>query len=188
MQVYKIIKHILSRCQTAQVDGRYRWCHDQILKETVEVVSTAISTNTPNYEKNLIKFVRAGIKSKPKEKPAPNALSLTIDWELRADLETRLKFLDHIAQTSLSPDILIFSNKIKKIIIWELTVPWKEFVEEAYARKKLKYELLETCKNNGWNASCTPIEVGSRGVRCKVSKQGPVKVWQEPEKGKPLKP
>ena len=59
---------------------------------------------------------------------------------------------------------MIFSNKIKKIIIWELTVPWEEHAEKAHERKKFKYdELLETCKNNGWNASCTPIEVGSKG-------------------------
>ena len=46
-----------------------------------------------------------------------------------------------------------------KIIMWELTVPWEE-----NERKKLKYdELVELCKNNGWKAKCTPIEVGSRG-------------------------
>ena len=111
------LKHILSRCQTALTDGRYRWPHDQILKEIVEVVSSAVSTNTPNYEKILKRFVRTGIKSKPKEKPTPNVLSLATDWEVRADLETRLKFPEHIAKTSLHPDILIFSSKIKKILI-----------------------------------------------------------------------
>ena len=60
------LKHILSRCQKALADGRYRWCHDQILKEIGEVVTTAISTNTPNNKKNLIRFIRAGVKSKPK--------------------------------------------------------------------------------------------------------------------------
>ena len=48
--------------------------------------------------------------------------------------------------------------------MWELTVPWEENAEEAHERKKLKYdELVELCKNNGWKAKCTPIEVGSRG-------------------------
>ena len=33
---------------------------------------------------------------------------------------------------------------------WELTVPWKESVEDTHERKKFKSdELLETCKNNG---------------------------------------
>ena len=151
-------KHILSSCQTALADGHYRWRYDLILKEIVAVVSMAISTNIPNYNKSMIIFVRAGVKSKPKEKLTPNALSLATDWEIRADLETRLKFPDHIAQTSFCPDILIFSNKIKKIIIWELTVSWEEHVEEGHEGKKFKYD-----ENNGRNASCTPTDVGSRG-------------------------
>ena len=45
-----------------------------------------------------------------------------------------------------------------------MTVPWDEHVEEAHEQKKFKYdELLETCKNNGWNTCCTPKKVGSRG-------------------------
>ena len=55
----------------------------------------------------------------------------------------------------------------------ELIVPCEEHVEEAHELKKFKYdELLEICKNNGWNASCTRIEVGSWGLftryLCKV--------------------
>ena len=43
----------------------------------------------------------------------------------------------------------------------ELTVPWEENAEEAHERKKLKYdELVELCKNNGWKAKCTPIDLG----------------------------
>ena len=55
---------------------------------------------------------------------------------------------------------------MKKIIMWDLAVPWEEYVEEAHEEKKIKYdELLETCKNDGWNASCTPIEViAQRGL------------------------
>ena len=46
----------------------------------------------------------------------------------------------------------------------EIDSSMEEHVEEVYERKKFKYdELLETCKNNGCNASCTPTEVGSRG-------------------------
>ena len=148
----------------------------------MEVVNTASCTNTPNYEKNVIRFINAGVRSKPREKTTPNALSLATDWELRADLETRLKFQDPIAQTSLRLYILIFSNKIKKILIWELTVPWEEHVQEVHERKKYEYdELLGKCKNNGLYASCAPIAQG-------VSLQGlyarPCQtfVWQEPKK------
>ena len=170
------LKHLLSSCQTALTDGRYKWRHDQILKEIVEVVNTAIRTNTPNYQKNLIKFVRAGVKAKPKEGNTQNTLSLATDWELRADLETRLKFPNHTAQTSLRPDILIFSNKIKKILIWELTVTWKEYAEEAHERKKYKYEeLLEKCKKmdatQAVRQSCSLQDLSARPWQTLVQKK-----------------
>ena len=48
--------------------------------------------------------------------------------------------------------------------MWELTVPWEEYMEEAQDGKKLKYDnLLRQCQSNGWKSSCLPIEVGARG-------------------------
>ena len=158
------LKHILSSCQTALADGRYRWRHDQILKDIAEAVAAAIHTNIPSNDRSTIEFVKAGVKAKPKKKLTPNALSSAADWEVRVDLGKRLKFSVHIFQTALRPDIVTFSNRTRKIIMWELTVPWEENAEEAHERKKLKYdELVELCKNNGWKAKCTPIEVGCRG-------------------------
>ena len=158
------LKHILSSCQTALADGRYRWRHDQILKDIAEAVAAAIHTNIPSNDRSTIEFVKAGVKAKPKKKLTPYALSSAADWEVRADLGKRLKFPVHIVQTALRPDIVIFSNRTRKIIMWELTVPWEENAEEPHERKKLKYyELVELCKNNGWKAKCTLIEVGSRG-------------------------
>ena len=130
------LKHILSSCQTALADGRYRWRHNQILKDIAEAIAAAIHTNIPSNDRSTIEFVKA-----------PNALSSAADWEVRADLGKKLKFPVHIVQTALRPDIVIFSNKRRKIIMWELTVPWVENAEEAHERKKLKYdELVELCK------------------------------------------
>lgn len=158
------LKHILSSCKTALTEGRYRWRHDEILKDIAKIVSTAISNNTLNLDKRAIGFHRAGEKPKKKNKNIANILSPATDWELRVDLGKRLKFPDHIVQTSLRPDLIFFSNNIKKLIMWELTVPWEEHAEEAHERKMLKYDELKTsCKNNGWKSSCLPIEVGVRG-------------------------
>lgn len=158
------LKHILSNCKSALADGRYRWRHDQILKEIAEVVSTAIHTNKPNSNMNFINFIKAGAKPNLKKITAPNCLSCATDWELRVDLGKRLNFPEHISKTRLRPDLVLFSNKLKKVIMWELTVCYEDNAEEANERKKLKYdELLESCRNNGWKASCKPIEVGTRG-------------------------
>ena len=60
------LKHILSSCLTVLVDGRYRWRHNQILKEIVEVVNAVICTNTPNYQKKIDKVCQGRSKSQTK--------------------------------------------------------------------------------------------------------------------------
>ena len=187
---YWSLKNILSSCYTAPEDGRYRWRHDQILKEIVAVVNTAISRNIPNYEKSLIRFIRAGEKSKPKEKSTTNALSLATNWELRADLETRWKFPDHIAQISLRPDISIFSNKIKKnntgidssIGETRRRGPWMEEIQIWWTPRDMQIYWMECMlyANRGL----------FKGVRSKCHYARPCQTlaWQESEKGKPWKP
>ena len=74
-------------------------------------------------------------------------------------------FVPHsIAPTTLRPDMVIFSNSNKKVIMAELTVPWEERMDEAQERKRAKYqELVEQCRSNGWSTLCEPFEVGCRG-------------------------
>ena len=46
----------------------------------------------------------------------------------------------------------------------ELTVPWEERMEEAFERKREKYDsLVSDCHRGGWKARCLPVEVGCRG-------------------------
>lgn len=44
-------------------------------------------------------------------------------WEMRVDLARKLQFPFHIVQTSLRPDIVIWSKEVKRVILIELTVP-----------------------------------------------------------------
>ena len=85
------LKRILSCCQTALADGRYRWHHDQILKDIAEAVAAAIHTNIPSNDRITIEFVKASVKAKSKKKLTPNALSSAADWEVRADLGKKVK-------------------------------------------------------------------------------------------------
>ena len=67
-------------------------------------------------------------------------------------------------QTTLRPDIVLWSAEDKKIIIIELTVPWEEGCDEAHERKSSKYwELKEACQDRGWKTWLFPVEVGCRG-------------------------
>lgn len=73
----------------------------------------------------------------------------------------KLKFPEHITKTiPLRPDI--FPNITRKLLIYELTVPYNENIPLAHKRKRSKYlELNENCKNSlinlMLNQSC-PVE------------------------------
>ncbi|XP_072037291.1 uncharacterized protein [Amphiura filiformis] len=73
-------------------------------------------------------------------------------------------FPREILITTLRPDIVIWSEAGKEVIIGELTVPWEDNIDEAHERKLTKYsELRAECKDRGCKASCYPFEVGRRG-------------------------
>jgi len=87
------------------------------------------------------------------------------------DLGKKLVF-PGIVQTNLRPDIILWSETGKKLIMIELTVLWETRCEEAYERKKAKYtELLIECRERGYRTWRFPIEVGARGF-CSQSVAG----------------
>lgn len=51
------------------------------------------------------------------------------------------------------PDIVLWCDSAKQVLVLELTVPWKVWMEEVHERKRDKYEELKTsCQNRGWRA------------------------------------
>ncbi|XP_072021154.1 uncharacterized protein [Amphiura filiformis] len=91
-------------------------------------------------------------------------LSSANDWCIRADLDGKGGFPREIFITALRPDIVIWSEVGKEVIIGEMTVPWEDNIDESHERKLTKYaELRAECKDRGWKASCYPFEVGCRG-------------------------
>ena len=158
------LKHILSGCPKALGEGRYRWRHDQVLRTLAETVDTAIRTSCFAPKTKQIQFVREGRVPPSKGRSAHGQLSTAQDWQMRVDLGRQLKFPEHVARSTLRPDIVIFSNSTKQVVLCELTVPWEENIEEAFERKMAKYqELVESCRSRKWRASCCPVEIGCRG-------------------------
>nr|BAC82598.1 reverse transcriptase [Takifugu rubripes] len=158
-------EHILSCCPKASGDGRYRWCHDQVLRTLADTVSAAINNckyqNTP---KQSITFVRAGEKAQQQPSSFGGLLTTARHWKLQVDLGRQLNFPEHISATSLCPDMVLTSESMKQVVLVELTVPWEDRLEEANERKRAKYaNLVIECQNNGWKARCEPVEVGCRG-------------------------
>ena len=73
-------------------------------------------------------------------------------------------FPQHIAQTRLRPDMVLWSDAKKIVLIVELTVPWESNMEWAYERKTTRYSDLQSdCTERGWTCKIYPVEVGCRG-------------------------
>ena len=68
-------------------------------------------------ENRVIEFIKVGTKPKKTVKTKPNILSPSTDRELRVDIITGLIFPELIVKTSLCPDLIFFSHKLKKIVM-----------------------------------------------------------------------
>lgn len=83
---------------------------------------------------------------------------------MRVDLDRKLRFPTKITSTSLHPDIVMWSNSSKTVLLVELTIPWEAGMEAAWERKRLKYDdLAAECREAGWKTIIYPVEVGCCG-------------------------
>ena len=118
--------------------------------------------HTVPRKQTFINFVKEGQKV-PATKQTRGILHTSETWEMRIDLGRKLVFPE-VVQTTLRPDIVIWSERSKKLVAVELTVPWEERCDEAFERKSNKYsQLMADCRQAGWSAWLFPVEVGSRG-------------------------
>jgi len=160
------LAHILSGCKIALQQGRYRWRHDRVLQTLADVLETERRNKRPEQRqesRSAIHFVKAGEKGKSRVPIHRGLLREASPWEMRVDLHRKLVFPE-VVLTNLRPDMVLWSEAGKKIILIELTVPWEEGCEEAHERKLSKYqELLESCRAKKWSAWLFPVEVGARG-------------------------
>jgi hypothetical protein len=158
------LEHVLSSCSTALTQGRYRWRHDNVLREVADwLEGEKKKPRRSNSQAGHINFVRPGETAKTEASQKKSILDGATGWNMSVDLGKKLVF-PGIVQTNLRPDIVLWSETGKKLVVIELTVPWETRCEEAFERKKAKYtELLEQCRHRGWRTWLFPIEVGARG-------------------------
>ena len=70
------------------------------------------------------------------------------DWQTRADVNRQLTSPQHMVIRILRPDITLWSQTKKTVVLIELSVPHDERVDEAHERKRLKYEVVvERCRD-----------------------------------------
>ena len=162
------LNHILSGCKVALQQGRYRFRHDQVLREIAAHIDEKRRVNnaSPWKKRKNIGFVRAGEKGKQAFKPAdtPSYLDTARDWNLKVDIGKRLVIPPHIMETPLRPDMLLVSERTKQLGIVELTVPSEERIEVSSELKKMKYAPIEeAATRRGWKVRVWAVEVGCRG-------------------------
>ncbi|XP_059360386.1 taste receptor type 1 member 3-like [Carassius carassius] len=113
---------------------------------------------------SYVDFSRAKPQKSSSTPSERDQLRLAHDWKMLADIGRQLVFPPEIATTTLRPDMVLWSLSLKKVFIIELTVPWKDSVDEAYERKHLRYaDLAAEARHHGWNTEVRPVEVGCRG-------------------------
>ena len=161
------LTHILSGCKVALTQGRYKWRHDEVLREAARCVDAKRECHNKKSttQRGSIKFVKEGeTKASQGKTEQTSYLDGAKDWKLMVDLDRNLKFPTEVAITNMRPDMVLMSSSTKRVGLIELTVPSEERVEVSGELKKARYApLQEEGKANGWNVQVWAIEVGCKG-------------------------
>ena len=165
------LNHILSACPVALQQGRFRYRHDEVLKEISKHIDEKRkqmnSSPWKKKKKKKIEFLKTGERGKqsnPASTPPESYFDTARDWSMRVDVGRKLVIPVHIMETSLRPDIIIISERSKQLGIIELTVPSEARVEVSHQMKLMKYTPIEeTATRRGWKVRSWAVEVGCRG-------------------------
>ena len=168
------IRHILSGCNVSLHQGRYLYRHNQVLRVLAHHIQSFLNVKkVVSSGIKRIHFVGEGAKEKKGRKPDLGILHRARDFVLDVDLNKQLHFPPHIAcNVSKRPDMVIYSNSLRMVVLIELTCPCEERFHEAHSGKMEKYgmfsEIYDKIKENGWDTVCFPVEIGARGY-CSTS-------------------
>ena len=146
------VNHVLSGCRLgALVQGRYRYRHDCVLRVIGHHIALLIK-GVKGTSGEWVHFVVEGASdgTRGRARRSAGVLRSADDWVLLLDLGKQLRFPEHIAQTSLRPDVVLYSAFSKTVVMVELTVPGEARFEVSQERKLNKYQDLKVdCERNG---------------------------------------
>jgi hypothetical protein len=116
-------------------------------------------------------FVRKGESKKrggkKPERVSQSVLECANDWKLLVDFDAKkAEFPPSILATRQRPDIVLWSQMSRVVVLIELTCCAEEGIGAANLRKEAKYtELVSEINNtNVWKASLFTLEIGARGL------------------------
>lgn len=85
--------------------------------------------------------------------------------------------------TSLCPDVVVWSTKVRSVLLAELTILAEEAIQAAHERKMAR---AAECWEAGWETWIYPTEVGCReavGLSTHTPSKACRRDWREPEEG-----
>ena len=166
------IKHILAVCHYSLNNKRFNWRHDNVLR----VIASALSDQLKMYnalevgrkEEDWVSFKSStGSYRKPPYKiKRESSFDTASDWKIVWDEDQfPVEFPQNIYNTPERPDIVVWSEKAKEVILIELTVGDESNFSDQVVRKEARYnrELIPGITASGWKAQLFTIEVGCRG-------------------------
>ena len=165
------LQHILSACPRALGQGMYTWRHDQVLlviaKAVEKAAEVANQESGESDEGRHIHFVSEGGGTDQKAgRPQKRVKILQggCNWKVESDLSGRLVFPVAAAITRLRPDLVIWSDAARVLIVGGThrsmgrTHAGSKRAQENQARP-----LMTECAEKQWQVHCLPFEVGCRG-------------------------
>ena len=168
-------------CKFALEQKRYTWRHDSVLAnircalaglvEKFNKLKLGVHTMATKNSFSTC-FVKKGDPKRKLAKDSRPRFSQSIiecanDWKLLVDLDkNNVVFPPSIIATSLRPDIVLWSNRSRIVVLIELTCCAEEGIRAAQLRKETKYsELVDSINETKlWKASLYTIEIGARGL------------------------
>ena len=127
----------------------YTWKHNEVLEifaETAKICCETVNKALNDITNRAIHFVKEGniLKLSCKNKYRSSLLDGNTDWHVTTDLD-HFVFPTEIALTTLRPYIIIWSGKLKKVFVIELTVP---FEKKSTGHIRLSWKNIGVCENN----------------------------------------
>ncbi len=122
-----------------------KWRHNNVLRVIAEAVEKQVDSNNKaeSPPRHRTAFVKEGAQSRSYSSTSrTNILSSATDWRVKTVLDGKGGSPREILMTALRPDVVVWSEVAKEVIIGELTVPWEGNIDEAHERKLAKYSDL----------------------------------------------
>ena len=154
--------HVLAACKMALSLGRYTWRHNEVLSKICLAVEAALVINEKEFIHAADSTTSGGT---PATQPVRSILQTANDWKLAADLDGSRNYPACMKQSGLRPDMVVYSESSRTMIVIELTVPFESNISSSHEYKLAKYEgLLKEIHKYGYRTHMFAVEVGARGL------------------------